>query len=216
MLQSVIITFSDGRVANFTGEAVAFESDYETSLKISDIKFTLPEPLPEGYEFTKIEVDPLINLRAKAEAGDAVAQNEIGNAYYLGDGVTKDHSESVRWWLKAAEQGNWQAQHHLGFAYMSGEGVRKNLIQAARWYALAKQARFLKPIKIDMESPDPTAILREQAEAGDMIAQFQLGDAYCFGKGVKKNLKESTRWLKLAYAQSCIKEKKAFDKKRKK
>jgi len=53
MMQSVIITLSDGRIVNFTGKAVV---DAEPEVRIRDIKFTLPEPLPEGCDFASLPI----------------------------------------------------------------------------------------------------------------------------------------------------------------
>jgi TPR repeat protein len=44
----------------------------------------------------------------------------------------------------------------------------------------------------------------EQANAGDMNAQHDLGDAYYEGKGVEKNLKLAARWYAKAAAQGHV------------
>ena len=49
-------------------------------------------------------------LRKDAEAGDAVAQNNLGICYYKGSGVEKDVAQAVTWWHRAAEQGHAEAQ----------------------------------------------------------------------------------------------------------
>ena len=41
-------------------------------------------------------------LLAQAEAGDATAQYNLGNAYYNGDTGTVDYDQARRWWTKAA------------------------------------------------------------------------------------------------------------------
>jgi hypothetical protein len=51
-MQSVIITFSDGLVAQFLGEAVTFPGDTRT---ITSVRFTPPEHLPEDMEFIPIK-----------------------------------------------------------------------------------------------------------------------------------------------------------------
>lgn len=74
-------------------------------------------------------------LRAKAEQGDARAQYELGKAYADGEGVTRDLTESVKWYRKAAEQGDAAAQYNLGVAYTLGHGgLRKDPAEAAKWY----------------------------------------------------------------------------------
>jgi hypothetical protein len=45
MIQSVVITFSDGFKATFSGPAACFEGEER---RIEDIYFTEPKPLPAG------------------------------------------------------------------------------------------------------------------------------------------------------------------------
>jgi len=52
MIQSVIITFSDGKKASFTGLAVVFQENQ--GMKISDISFTPPKPMPSDCTWGKI------------------------------------------------------------------------------------------------------------------------------------------------------------------
>ncbi|MBQ7306918.1 MAG: sel1 repeat family protein, partial [Clostridia bacterium] len=40
-----------------------------------------------------------------ANKGLAVAQNNLGNCYYWGYGVTRDYRKAVEWYKKAAAQG---------------------------------------------------------------------------------------------------------------
>ena len=51
-MQCLIITFSDGVVAQFTGPAVFYPGDTRT---ISTVLFTPPQPLPEDMQFIPIE-----------------------------------------------------------------------------------------------------------------------------------------------------------------
>lgn len=45
-------------------------------------------------------------LTRKAAAGrDASAQLDLGDAYYVGDGVNQDYREAEKWYRKAAPQG---------------------------------------------------------------------------------------------------------------
>jgi TPR repeat protein len=45
-----------------------------------------------------------------AETGDAYSQYMLGLTYARGDGVEKDQSEAVKWYLKASEQGLAEAR----------------------------------------------------------------------------------------------------------
>ena len=52
--------------------------------------------------------------RKAAEQGFDIAQDSLGNCYYLGHGVDEDYVKAVKWYRKAAEQGLCTAQDSLG------------------------------------------------------------------------------------------------------
>lgn len=51
--------------------------------------------------------------RKAAEQGNMVAQHNLGNCYYKGEGVTQNYNEAIQWYRKAAEQGDSYAQIFL-------------------------------------------------------------------------------------------------------
>jgi TPR repeat protein len=80
----------------------------------------------------------LAELLAKAETGDAKAQNELGEAFFAGKlGVAKDCAAAVRWFRKAADQNHPAAQSNLGDCYERGDGVAKYEVEAYKWDLLA-------------------------------------------------------------------------------
>ena len=80
-------------------------------------------------------------LRARAEAGNAVAQYTLALRYDFGfsQGVLQDDAEALRWFRLAAEQGHAAAQYNLGFMYRTGRGVPENPGEAIRWWRLAAE-----------------------------------------------------------------------------
>ena len=76
-------------------------------------------------------------LRARAEAGDAEAQNLLGIMYDYGLSVPQDDAEAARWFRLAADQGHAESQYELGGRYWTGEGVPQDYVQAHTWYNLA-------------------------------------------------------------------------------
>ena len=80
----------------------------------------------------KPSAQELADLRARAEAGDATAQLDLGLMYGTGRGVPQDFAEAVGWYRKAAEQGTALAQFALGYAYANGRGVPEDLAAARR------------------------------------------------------------------------------------
>jgi TPR repeat protein len=76
-------------------------------------------------------------LRARAEAGDAEAQFNLGTVYADGEGVPQDDAEAARWFRLAADQGHANAQTNLGIMYRYGVGVPQDRAEAVRWFRLA-------------------------------------------------------------------------------
>tara|TARA_B110000908_G_C10219895_1_gene434758 strand:- start:1116 stop:1568 length:453 start_codon:yes stop_codon:yes gene_type:complete len=80
------------------------------------------------YAITLKEWKPL------AEAGDSVAQYNLGQMYRTGDGVIEDYAEALNWYRLAAEQGCAKSQTNLGSMYHKGHGVIQNYSIAHMWY----------------------------------------------------------------------------------
>ena len=120
-----------------------------------------------------IEELRLDELRARAEQGDAEAQNRLGLIYGIGVGVPEDGAEAVRWYRLAADQGFSPAQVGLGEMYNSGQGVPQDYVMAAFWFLLA-------------------------AEQGNPGGQASLGSLYYSGNGVTQDYVEAHMWYNLA------------------
>ena len=71
---------------------------------------------------TKADQKPIEEVKAKAEAGDAASEVELGLRYDKGEGVLKDHAEAAKWYRKAADQNFAAAQYNLGVCYDRGGG----------------------------------------------------------------------------------------------
>ncbi len=67
----------------------------------------------------------------------APTQFALGAMYAMGQGVSKNYAEAVKWYRKAAEQGNARAQYSLGFMYGKGQGVSQDYVRAHMWYSLS-------------------------------------------------------------------------------
>ena len=74
-------------------------------------------------------------LVAKALAGDATAQAEIGRAYFYGEkGVKENYPEAVKWYQKSVGQGSAYGKYGLGICYDKGKGVTENFTKANQLY----------------------------------------------------------------------------------
>lgn len=101
----------------------------------------------------------LESVQASAEAGDARAQNRLGEMYEFGYGLERDPNQAYSWYRRAAEQKLVVAQHNLGRCYNFGTGVEQNFTEAELWY-------------------------REAAQQGHMDAMFFLGTLYSNNHGL--------------------------------
>lgn len=120
--------------------------------------------------------EALKKYRPRAEAGDAIAQYNLGVLYNEGLGTPRNYKEAMKWFLMAAEQGDADAQNNIGIMYYEGRGVGKNYSQAFHWYTLA-------------------------AEQEHVAAQYNIGIMYEQGIGTEKNRAKAKLWLNRAAEQ---------------
>lgn len=118
--------------------------------------------------------DELKDVFASAKNGNAKAQSELASRYLSGAMLPKDDYRAVYWLKLAAEGDDALAQTNLGVALQNGlGGLERDYTEAIKW--------FLKA-----------------AEKSEPVAQYNLGLAYAKGLGVKRDLQEMTRWMKLS------------------
>ncbi len=70
----------------------------------------------------------------QATAGEAEAQNYVGEIYHKGLGTEPDYAKAAEWYEKAAAQGSKRAQINLGSLYESGLGVEQDVNKALNLY----------------------------------------------------------------------------------
>ena len=118
--------------------------------------------------------------------GDAVAQNNLGTMYSMGQGVSKNYKKAVKHYMLSAKQGYLNGQLNLGASYEHGEGIKKDYAQAFKWYQLS-------------------------AKQGNPQAQLNLGLLYVQGYGVQPNEKKAYEWWKKSSIQGNTWAKKNLD-----
>lgn len=114
--------------------------------------------------------------KTEADGGNAIAQNELGNRYYMGKGTPQNFSKAIEYFKKAAEQDEKRAQHNLAKAYANGDGLKKDMQQAVFWYQKAVEHNYA-------------------------ASQVNLGIIYLNGNGVHKDVAEAVRLFQLASSQ---------------
>ena len=157
----------------------------------------------------------IADLRARAEAGDAEAQFNLGYAYRRGFGVPQNGPEAVAWYRRAYEQGGTisiQSAQEVGFIYRDGDGVPVDYAEAAAWYRVAAEQGdassqynlgFMYDTGAGLPQDDAEAArwFRLAAEQGVLLAQGSLGFKYANGRGVPQADAEAVRWYRLAAEQ---------------
>lgn len=120
-----------------------------------------------------------------AKKGDDSSMVRLGQLFYVGKLVKKDHIQAKNWWKKAAERGNATANYNLAYLYENGLDNKKeniNYKSAAEYY---KEAIETKNVKPDLKKD----------------AAFKLGNLYQYTeikKGLEKDSKEAIKWYKVA------------------
>ena len=84
----------------------------------------------------------IAELRKRAEAGEAVAQFELGILYRKGEGVPQSYEKALNWYLLAAKQGHPDAQNSLGVMHVKGLGVPQDYKEAFKWFMLSAEQGF--------------------------------------------------------------------------
>ena len=110
------------------------------------------------------------NLLEKAKAGDAIAQVQLGVAFYEGHEIEKSDLKAVEWFKKSAENENALGEALLGMCYKHGDGVDQDFKKAFQLFS-------------------------KSAKKGNLMGQFGLGLCYTVGEGVTEDKKEGLRWI---------------------
>lgn len=149
----------------------------------------------------------------QAIAGDAKAQNQIGDAYYMGNGVAKDYKKAFEWYSKSAKQGNLDATDSLALMYGNGQYVAYNILQSEKLYQLAASqghsaSQYMLYLlyrdgesQIPRDIPKAVRYLIQSANLGYDDAQFDLAFRYEKGIDVPRDAIRALHYYRLAANQ---------------
>lgn len=190
--------------------------------------FELGEMHASGVGLPQNNTEAVRWYRIAAEKGNSKAQSLIGTAYHRGIGSAVDDVQATEWLSKAADQMDPLAQFQLGEGFESGWVGQKDNAEAYKWYLLSTSQGYTKANKkvtaientltkdqrIDgqkrasefrvermKKETEANDTLVKSAQKGDPEAQYKLGAAYSFGKGLPKNDIKSVEWLTRAANQ---------------
>lgn len=140
------------------------------------------------------------------------AQYILGKIYSLEGMNSPEMTKAYEYFTAAAHQNHPEAQLAVALCYQNGLGVKQNNTTAVYWYEQALlnglEGPNLDPHRArSSQTLSPDAIssaeeLEAAAEKGLAEAQYQLGLAYSFGKGVTPDNGKALTWLSQAAHQN--------------
>ncbi len=150
--------------------------------------------------------------RAKAIAGDVVAQFSLGALLYYGGA---DTPQGIEWIRKAAAQEYAPAEFQMGQLFDFGFGVPQSDREALAWYRRAAEHGsspgqrsvgdfYRKGRTVPPDAVEAARWYRRAADGDDVRAQYQLGQMFFDGTGVARDYASAYLWFSLAAGQTPL------------
>nr|WP_315468835.1 DUF3857 domain-containing protein [uncultured Undibacterium sp.] len=157
------------------------------------------------------------DFTTSARNGFAMANTELGRAYYLGyPGVaSQDYRRAMEFFTLAANGGDAEAMNFIGTMYAGEKGVVGNPQLALEWYAKAAEKndrnayfnlakRYLKGDQVAKDVTKAIDYYQRAALQDDEDAQFALAELYFYGGEVQVDYAQAFRWAFLASFQGNL------------
>ena len=119
----------------------------------------------------------------QASAGNAEAQNNVGEIYSKGLGTEPDYAMAFQWFKKSADQGFNRAKINLGYLYEEGLGVTKDSATALNLYREASgiqdELLYSSVVEVQMKAKDDkigtlqTQVESEKANSAELREQLK-------------------------------------------
>ena len=157
---------------------------------------------PASFDWTALAID---ELRAKANADEVPAMEEMARRLVQGVGVPKDQQAGAGWLLRAAQHGSAQSAFNVGVMYERGFVVERDSTRAVEWYRKAADANLpmakhqlalmLREGKgVARNGPEAIDLLRSASRQGMTASMFALADIYERGDIVPKDPAMALAW----------------------
>jgi TPR repeat protein len=168
-----------------------------------------------------ITPEQMAKLTERSDKGDAEAEFQLGNYYFLGIAQQKDPLRAIELWKKASDQNFEPAEVNLAQMYLYGFGVQRDPKHAIEM--LEKAASQQKSIRACLTlsyiygtgngiGSDQGAGMKwteKAAELGDVESQYTMGRSFSDGDGVPEDDVQSIYWYRLAAANGDVRAKRA-------
>lgn len=144
----------------------------------------------------KIELD---NLLPQAEAGNANAQNRVGEMFEFGHGAKRNPEKAFQFYQQAADQGLVAAQHNLGRSFNFGTGTSQDFVEAEKWYLQAAKQGYTNSMFF-LGTLYSNGYGQDKSHHSDIIAYAWMHNAALLGDGTAASI-ESRLLMKLEGTQ---------------
>ena len=161
------------------------------------------------------------NFRKAAKEGHPEGEYRLGMAYYNGNGIPQSWENSMIWLKKAADDGHAKAMEDLAKIYRYGIGTERNTMRALELYTQSAELGNGKAMKIlgkvfhtgelGVQDEQRSIIYYEHAfetlydqamGENDGEAQYELGNSYLDGDGVKQSYSQAIKMYQRAIANN--------------
>lgn len=161
-------------------------------------KLTAKECALRGGEYVAYDEANFVTVakvwKTQAEAGDATAQNYMGELFEKGINGTPDYQSAASWYQKAADQGFSSAQLNLGNLYEKGLGVPQDSVKAINLY---RQAAGVTEAKLELVTEQQLRERREK-EYQRIELERQVSDLKGELAEVNNNYRKTQDYIKTA------------------
>ena len=141
------------------------------------------------------EVDEIMGLQQRAEAGDPGSATALADRYREGNGVPRNDKAAMALYKEAAIKGDSVAQHRLGLALSSGsDGMAADRVAAYAWLVMAGS----RGQPVDQATLD--LLTRSLTRNQIVDVRYRLGVMYEHGIGCAPDLVFADEWFLLAAA----------------
>ena len=149
-------------------------------------------------------------IEPRADAGDAQAQEWMGDLYREGRGVEQNGDFAVYWYTQSAQTGRVSSYVKLARMFERGEaGVAISPEEALRYYELAGQnddaqslftiaKRYADGDGVTVDKVRAAELFERAAKAGDTRAYARLGDLYADNSGWPNDPAQAATWYERA------------------